>query len=192
MATEEYVNSSIAAGSIQSDWNQNDETKKDYIKGRTHWTEIKPVVEKVNIITDASYKYESQGCYKINGAVGCTYPQNIELTEGTPITITIETESFTGQLSASTDRNLLEFSLKDQQVNGYKVPSAWYFFLEEHKLETWGEGSGGSPAMSFSITAEIEQEREVVHTLDPKYIKDMYYTETKEAEVSSFVIDGST
>ena len=193
LATEEYVNSSIAASSIQSDWNQNDKTKKDYIKGRTHWTEIKPVVEKVNIITDASYKYESQGCYKINGAVGCTYPQNIELTEGTPITITIETESFTGQLSASTDTNLLEFSLKDQQVNGYKVPSAWYFFLEEHKLETWGEGSGGSPAMSFSITAEIEQEREVVHTLDPKYIKDMYYTETNLKELlCEFTTDGSS
>ena len=27
------------AGSIQSDWNQNDETKKDYIKNRTHWVE---------------------------------------------------------------------------------------------------------------------------------------------------------
>ena len=34
LATEEYVNSSIAAGSIQPDWNQNDETKKDYIKHR--------------------------------------------------------------------------------------------------------------------------------------------------------------
>lgn len=176
----------------QADWNQNDDTKKDYVKGRTHWAEIKPVVEKVNIITDASYKYESQGSYKINGSNVCTYPQNIELTEGTPITITIETKSFTGQLSASTDTNLLEFSLKDQQVNGYKVPSAWYFFLEEHRIEIYGEGSSNNPAMSFSIAAEIEQEREVVHTLDPKYIKDMYYTETKEAEVSSFVINGST
>ena len=190
---DNLVNAINEVNSIQPDWNQNDETAKDYIKGRTHWAEIKPVVEKVNIITDASYKYESQGCYKINGAVGCTYPQNIELTEGTPITITIETESFTGQLSASTDRNLLEFSLKDQQVNGYKVPSAWYFFLEEHKLETWGEGSGGSPAMSFSITAEIEQEREVVHTLDPKYIKDMYYTETNLKELlCEFTTDGSS
>ena len=27
------------AGSIQSDWNQNDDTKKDYVKGRTHWIE---------------------------------------------------------------------------------------------------------------------------------------------------------
>lgn len=176
------------AGSIQPDWYQNDETKRDYIKNRTHWAEIKPIVEKVNIITDASYKYDSQGSYKINGSNVCTYPQNIELTEGTPITITIETKSFTGQLSASTDTNLLEFSLKDQQVNGYKVPSAWYFFLESHRIEIYGGGSSGDPAMSFSITAEIEQEREVVHTLDPKYIKDMYYTEKKEAEVSSFVI----
>lgn len=176
----------------QADWNQNDDTKKDYIKGRTHWAEIKPVVEKVNIITDASYKYNSQGSYKINGAFMCPYPPNIELTEGTPITITIETKSFTGQLSASTDTNLLEFSLKNQQVNGYKVPSAWYFDLEQHSIRIYGEGSSSAPAMSFSITAEIEQEREVVHTLDPKYIKDMYYTETKEAEVSSFVINGGT
>ena len=116
------------AGSIQSDWNQNDETKKDYVKGRTHWAEIKPVVEKVNIITDASYKYDSQGCYKVNGVFVCPYPQNIELTEGTPITITIETKSFTGQLSAETaNPDILDFSLRGQQVNGYKVPSAWYF-----------------------------------------------------------------
>ena len=166
------------AGSIQSDWNQNDETKRDYVKSRTHWAEIKPVVEKVNIITDASYKYDSQGCYKINGAGAYTYPQNIELTEGTPITITIETTSFTGLLSASTDQALLEFSLRGKQVNGYKVPSAWYFFLEQHSLAIYGEGSSNNPAMSFSITAEIEQEREVVHTLDPKYIEDMYYTKT--------------
>ena len=79
------------AGSIQSDWNQKDKTKKDYVKSRTHWAEIKPVVEKVNIITNASYKYDSQGRYKINGAFVCPYPQNIELTDGTPITITIET-----------------------------------------------------------------------------------------------------
>ena len=178
---------------IQSDWNQNDETAKDYIKNRTHWVETKPVVEKVNVITNASYKYASQGCYNINGAVGCTYPQNIELTEGTPITITIETESFTGQLSASTDLDLLEFSLKGQQVNGHNVPSHWYFFLEQHRLEIWGEGSTGSPAMSFSITAEIEQEREVVHTLDPKYIKDMYYTETNLKELlCEFTTDGSS
>lgn len=154
----------------QADWNQNDDTKKDYVKGRTHWAEIKPVVEKVNVITDASYKYDSQGCYKINGAFMCPYPQNIALTEGTPITITIETESFTGQLSASTDTDLLEFSLRGQQVNGYKVPSAWYFFLEQHSISIYGEGSSSAPAMSFSITAEIEQEREVVHTLDPKYL----------------------
>lgn len=175
---DNLVNAINEVGSIQSDWNQNDDTKKDYIKGRTHWAEIKPVVEKVNVITDASYKYDSQGSYKINGAFMCPYPPNIELTEGTPITITIETKSFTGQLSASTDTNLLEFSLKNQQVNGYKVPSAWYFFLEEHSISIYGEGSSNNPAMSFSIAAEIEQEREVVHTLDPKYIEDMYYTKT--------------
>ena len=181
------------AGSIQSDWNQNDETKKDYVKSRTHWAEIKSVVEKVNIITDASYKYDSQGCYKINGAFVCPYPQNIELTDGTPITITIETESFDGQLSAETaNPDMLDFSLRGQQVNGYEVPSAWYFDLNRHSLTIYGEGSSNNPAMSFSIIAEIQQEREVVHTLDPKYIEDMYYTEKKEAEVSSFVIDGST
>ena len=180
------------AGSIQSDWNQNDETKKDYVKGRTHWAEIKPVVEKVNIITDASYKYNSQGCYKINGSNVCTYPQNIELTEGTPITITIETKSFAGRLSAANEtKNPLQFSLKNQQVNGYNVPSAWYFFPESHRIEIYGGGSSSDPAMSFSITAEIEQEREVVHTLDPKYIKDMYYTETNLKELlCEFTTDG--
>lgn len=178
----------------QADWNQNDDTKKDYVKGRTHWAEIKPVVEKVNIITDASYKYESQGFYKINGSNVCTYPQNIELTEGTPITITIETKSFAGRLSAANETlNPLQFSLKNQQVNGYNVPSAWYFFPESHRIEIYGGGSSSDPAMSFSITAEIEQEREVVHTLDPKYIKDMYYTETNLKELlCEFTTDGSS
>lgn len=171
----------VLDNSAQPNWNQNDETKKDYVKGRTHWAEIKPVVEKVNIITDASYKYDSQGCYKINGTFVCQYPQNIELTDGTPITITIETESFTGQLSAETaNPDILDFSLRGQQVNGYKVPSAWYFDIQQHSFTIYGEGSSNNPAMSFSITAEIEQEREVVHTLAPKYIKDMYYSEIRE------------
>lgn len=176
---DNLVNVINEVGSIQPDWNQNDETKKDYIKGRTHWAETEPVVEKVNVITDASYKYASQGYYNINGAGACAYPQNIELTDGTSITIAIETESFTGQLSASAaDPDILEFVFSGQKVNGYNVPSYWCFYLEQHSLAIMGGGSTSDPAMSFSITAEIEQEREIVHTLDPKYIEDMYYTKT--------------
>lgn len=35
IATEDYVDNAV----VQSDWNQNDENAKDYIKNRTHWTE---------------------------------------------------------------------------------------------------------------------------------------------------------
>ena len=171
----------VLDNSAQPNWNQNDEMEKDYVKGRTHWAETKTVVEKVNVITNASYKYASQGYYNINGTGMCSYPQNIELTGGTPITITIETESFTGQLSVeAANPDLLDFVFSGQKVNGYNVPSLWAFNPKQHSLAIMGSGSTSDPAMSFSITAEIEQEREVVHTLDPKYIEDMYYSEIGE------------
>ncbi len=153
------------------DWNENDESADGYIANRPFYTETEPVVEKVNVITNASFKYASQGYYNINGTGACTYPQNIELTEGTLITITIETEKFTGQLSASTaNPDILDFVLSGQKVNGYNVPSLWSFNLEEHTLTLMGVGNTSDPAMSFSITAEMEQEREKVHKLDSKYL----------------------
>ena len=153
------------------DWNENDESADGYIANRPFYTETEPVVEKVNVITNASFKYASQGYYNINGTGACTYPQNIELTEGTLITITIETENFTGQLSASTaNPDILEFVLSGQKVNGYNVPSLWSFNPEEHTLTLMGVGNTSDPAMSFSITAEMEQEREKVHKLDSKYL----------------------
>lgn len=41
-------------GSIQPDWAQNDETKKDYIKNRTHWVEEKAVLEETTFTIEES------------------------------------------------------------------------------------------------------------------------------------------
>ena len=41
-------------GRIQPDWNQNDETAKDYIKNRTHWVEEKAVLEETTFTIEES------------------------------------------------------------------------------------------------------------------------------------------
>ena len=48
------VNEIKADSNIQPDWNQNDETKKDYIKNRTHWVEEKAVLEETTFTIEES------------------------------------------------------------------------------------------------------------------------------------------
>lgn len=44
-----YTNQhSGGGGQVQPDWNQNDETAKDYVKNRTHWMDDDGTVHKLN------------------------------------------------------------------------------------------------------------------------------------------------
>lgn len=138
-----------------------------YIKDM-YYTEC--AVVKADVIANASIKYVSQGSWNINGGGLASYSSNIKLTEGTPITITIETENFTGQLNKSpANSDMLQFVISgNPKVNGYSIPSYYFFDPDKHNLSLFGGGTTNDPAMSFSITAKIEQE--AVHTINPKYL----------------------
>lgn len=61
-------------GSIQSDWNQNDETKKDYIKNRTHWVEEKIILEETTFTIEEGSDSFAFGNFPVTLSAGdiCT------------------------------------------------------------------------------------------------------------------------
>ena len=42
---KKYVDDISSSNQVQSDWNQNDETAPDYVKGRTHYMKTNTVLE---------------------------------------------------------------------------------------------------------------------------------------------------
>ena len=52
-----------------------------------------------------------------------------------------------------------------------------------------GPAAGGTLKIACKVagahTVAVSCQQDVVHTIDPKYIKDMYYTDTQEVEVGT-------
>lgn len=156
---DNLVNAINEVGSIQSDWNQNDETKKDYIKGRTHYT----------------YK-ESKTLYE-NTAMDFTSISHIDI-DGNPFLLEegktyivvwdgVEYEAVCKIYPASRSPFL------GNVYWGNKRPSddtGEPFYVDDKVIYA----EFGSGTHSILLMQNIE----AVHTLDPKYIDDMYYTKT--------------
>lgn len=154
---DNLVNAINEVGSIQPDWNQNDETKKDYIKGRTHYT----YKERKTLYENTAMDFTSLNHINIDGnpfllEEGKTY---IVVWDG------VEHEAVC-KISPASGSTFL-----GNAYWGNKRPSddtGEPFYVDDTSI--FGElGSG-----THSIL--LMQNVEAVHTLDPKYIEDMYYT----------------
>lgn len=170
---DNLVNAINEVGSIQPDWNQNDETKKDYIKGRTHYT----YKERKTLYENTAMDFTSLNHINIDGnpfllEEGKTY---IVVWDG------VEHEAVCKIYPASGLTFLGNVYWDNKRPSD---DTGEPFYVDDKAI--YGElGSG-----THSIL--LMQNVEAVHTLDPKYIEDMYYTKTKKAEVSSFVIGNDT
>lgn len=145
--------------SIQPDWNQDDETKKDYIKGRTHYA----YKEHKTLYENTAIDFTSINHIKINGnpfllEEGKTY---IVVWDG------VEHEAAC-KISPASGSTFL-----GNVYWGNKRPSddtGEPFYVDDKVIY----GELGSGTHSILLMNNVE----AVHTLDPKYIEDMYYTKT--------------
>ena len=122
---DNLVNAINEVGSIQPDWNQNDETKKDYIKNRTHWVEEKTILEETTFTIEESADSFAFGNFPVT------------LSAGDICNVMYDGEAYTGTLdvwedSASID--LGEFSVYFQnQLDGLCAITI-YSYPGEHTI----------------------------------------------------------
>ena len=160
LATEEYVNSAIETNtSSQVDWNQNDETASDYIKGRTHWVEdpgeevLSEVTKSFEWEDDSNYAYDTVGTARYPMVVGESYILSINGVEYERVAQAYGSDQvFIG------DRNVFS-------GNGYFLLT-YYMNSNELHLRIMADGD-------LTLRVVKKGQRELVyHTLDEKFIPD--------------------
>lgn len=154
--------------SIQPDWNQNDETKKDYIKGRTHYTykERKTLYEN-NAISSSPIKLNDN---PFSLEVGKTY-----IVEFDGIEYKIICKSYNGRFAYIGN---LYFGTHKANLD-----SGEPFYIDAMLIYV----ELGSGTHSIALIEEVEK----VHQIDPKYIEDMYYTKTIPGNTPLCAFDAS-
>jgi hypothetical protein len=154
------VNELVFYKANSSNWNQNDETALDYVKNRTHYTEIDEIVvlEKTTF-TDVSIEGEAEFTSAIALEKGQTYAVTWNGVEYVCTAAIFEDE-------AIWFGNPIVFGSGD---NG--IP----FFVVGYGTDCILLPCDSSTTVTMSITAVKEN----VHFLDPKYIKDMYCEKVK-------------
>lgn len=159
---DNLVNAINEVGSIQPDWNQNDETKKDYIKGRTHYTykERKTLYEN-NAISSSPIKINDN---PFSLEVGKTY-----IVEFDGIEYEIICKSYNGRFAYIGN---LYFGTHNANLD-----SGEPFYIDDMLIYV----ELGNGTHSIALIEEVEK----VHQIDPKYIEDMYYSEEAEVVVGT-------
>ena len=157
LATEEYVDSK----QLQPDWNQNDETAADYIKNRPFYTgdTVETVLVEQNTASFAEH----------NGLYGVEFPSTFEATVGETYKV-----SWDGTVYECTCKNFNgELFMGNLSIAGEGSDTGEPFIMFVYN----GEGiaivtADTSASHTFSISALVTE----VVKIDPKYIRDMYYT----------------
>ena len=163
-----------------SDWAQNDPTAKDYVRNRTHYVsqengvivpeqEVTTAVQNnfnLAVLTDADLDafqklYNSKADTTFDVVFdGVSYPCKWLEQGGNRIPVFGNLAISNPDIPDTGEPFCITSDLKDTFVIGCKVAGAH--------------------------TVAVSYQQDVVHTLDPKYIKDMYYTETRKKYVSGY------
>ena len=144
---------------LQPDWSQNDETKKDYIKNRTHYT----YKESKTLYENTAMDFTSISHINIDGnpfllEEGKTY---IVVWDG------VKYEAVCKIYPASRLPFLGNVYWGNQRPSD---DTGEPFYVDDKAI--YAEFGSGTHSIL------LMQNVEAVHTLDPKYIEDMYYTKT--------------
>ena len=165
---------------VQSDFAQNDSAAKDYIKNRTHWTE--PGWVDLLPLQTVKLTLPFDGGGTINEIAVLSKPLNLVAGKEYVVNwngvayncIAFDASENTNGLMkcaicAMKDNGAIRnvFEIADVSAEGSSaIGGAVYIHAYDAAAVSAGE-----------ITISIQQEGEVVHHLDPKFIKDMYYAE---------------
>ena len=131
---------------VQSDWNQNDETQPDYIKNRPFYKELRSMT--VENVTDGTL-------------------------EGFPIfsvgdTVNVNVDGVEHSLVAYNDDALVTIGDTYSNIDNGEGQLGWQIYVvsDDNLVNFYAK-----EAHTVSYSGDF-----VYHTIDPKYIRDMYYT----------------
>lgn len=172
------------------DWNQNDPTAKDYIKNRTHYVsrESKAVVPEQEITTA---KQDMD-----NGAVF-----NIAMLNDVDFDILKTLFNSEDNTTFDVVFDGTSYQCKWLEKDGSRIPGFGNLAIVDSSLTDTGEpfctslgkGSGARDTLAIACkvagahTVAVSYQQDVVHTLDPKYIKDMYHADVRELRIGTSI-----
>ena len=150
----------------QADWNQNDETAPDYVKNRTHYSEIttEPIVIDQFIQTGQEHFYvEPSDAVNV---LADQYKTAKYYVNGIEYSYTFTENKENGEVSYWFGDESIPNSGYISFNNGYL--NLYLFLITDN-----------SPYIVININ-----EKEVIHHIDHKYIKDMYYEEENIVDIT--------
>ena len=156
----------------QPDWNQNDETAVDYIKNRPFYSE-KDIAE---IIPETTTTGDGQGAQFL-------FTEPLDLVIGKTYTITIdgvEHECVGKDFGSIIGAPFAICALGNLSVINSDLDNTGETFVLAGSTEMIEDGMYGTAIVlsaNTEVTLSVKGNNEIIHHIDPKYIKDMYYTE---------------
>lgn len=136
-----------------ADWNQNDPTAPDYVKNRTHYAEEEVIAERQTV------KRDTKAVLAHEFVEGQTYEV---IWDDRPY---ICKAWYTGETYGS-NVVLGKGALDDMFLSGFAGENVPFLFYAD-----------GYICCNDSVNHTVSITHEAVHTIDPKYIKDMYYSD---------------
>lgn len=181
---------------VQADWGQNDEGAADFVRNRTHYdSRVIKTIEKTfeNIAKDKMVKL-AEADIDINRIISFSFTESYmenDVVQNLVITVTKD-DIFVDDVSHLEDMpegSVLVIVSKSKPVN-------LIYFATPVEKTTGGESTDTYHGLYGTVHAgdildkfkiEIHDSGEL-KTIDPKYINDMYYTETEEMDIAGYTI----
>ena len=149
---------------VQSDWNQNDETQPDYVKNRPFYTG--DPVETV-LVEESTTSFVDSG----HGFYGAEFPSTFSATVGEIYKVYWDGSAYECTCVAVSESSLL--FIGNLSIMGMGSNTGEPFIMGVHNGEVIIIGTKDTSAShTFSISRLVTE----VVKIDPKYIRDMYYT----------------
>ena len=169
-----------------SDWAQNDPTAKDYVKNRTHYVSRESVV----IVPEQ----------EVTTAV--ENDLNVAVISGGDLDALKTLYNSEDDTTFDVVFDGASYPCKWLEQDGRPIPAFGNLAITDSSLTDTGEpflfsvvensDTGVVLAIACKVagahTVAVSYQQDVVHTLDPKYIKDMYYTGSEEKNIAGVQI----
>lgn len=172
---------------VQSNWAQNDPTAKDYVRNRTHYVsqESKALVPEQDV-TPA--EQDNVNFAILNNADLDALQTLLSSDDDTTFDVVFDGASYPCKWLEQGGNRIPFFgnlAIFDPRVTDTGEPFAFAF-----------EGVEQGIVIAYKVagthTVAVNYQQNVVHTLDPKYIKDMYYSAIEEKNIAGMKITGTT
>lgn len=166
------------------DWAQNDPDAKDYIKNRTHYVSRESVV----LVPEQEVTTAEQNNFNIatlNDVDLDAFKTLYDSKDDTTFDVVFDGTSYPCKWLEQNGRPIPDFgNLAIANPNATDTGEPFCVAFEEPS------NAGAILAIACKVagthTVTVSYQQDVVHTLDPKYIKDMYYSETLKKYVSGY------